>query len=50
MPDNESSSERYQRLAHECLAILPTVSSLAARATLIEMAQVWQRLANEYKE
>jgi len=46
----ESDAERYQRLARECLAMLPTVSSAPARATLLEMAQVWRRLAEESKD
>jgi hypothetical protein len=50
MPDRESSSAHYRRLAQECLAILPTVTTPGARAALIEMAQVWQRLADEHKK
>jgi hypothetical protein len=46
MPDMESPAERYRRLARECLAILPTVS-VPPRTALIEMAQVWERLAKE---
>jgi len=45
MPDNEVPAEQYRRLARECLQILPTVLDPAARATLIEIVQVWQRLA-----
>jgi hypothetical protein len=50
MLTNEPDTERYQRLAHECLAMLPTVSRPEARAALIEMTQVWQHLAEETKE
>jgi hypothetical protein len=47
MPDKESPAERYRRLARECLALLPTVSSPAARTALIEMAELWERLARQ---
>jgi hypothetical protein len=50
MLTNESDTERYQRLARECLALLPTVSRPEGRAALIQMTQVWQRLAEETKE
>jgi len=50
MLTNESDTERYQRLARECLAMLPTVSRPEGRAALIEMTQVWQQLAEETKE
>jgi hypothetical protein len=49
MLTNESDTERYQRLARECLALLPTVSRPEGRAALIEMTQVWQQLAEETK-
>jgi len=49
MLTNESDTERYQRLARECLAMLPTVSRPEGRAALIEMTQVWQQLAEETK-
>ena len=47
MPDNESPAARYRRLARECLEMARTITSCKRRATLIEMAQVWQRLADE---
>jgi hypothetical protein len=50
MLTDESDTERYQRLARERLALLPTVSRLEGRAALIQMTQVWQRLAEETKE
>jgi len=50
MPTNESDAKRYRRLARECVAMLPIVSRPEARATLIEMTHVWQRLADETKE
>jgi hypothetical protein len=50
MPTKESNAERYRRLARECLALLPAVSTPQARAVLIEMAQVWDRLSNESRD
>jgi hypothetical protein len=47
MPANELAAERYRRLAHQCLEIARTIADQDARATLIEMAQVWQRLAEQ---
>jgi len=41
---------RYRRLAQDCLETAQTIQNMEARATLIETAQVWQRLANEQKE
>ena len=36
-------AEEYRRLAQECIALALTVSTLDARASLVAMAQVWQR-------
>jgi hypothetical protein len=47
MPDEETPAERYRHLAHECLEIARTITNQNARVTLIEMAQVWQRLADQ---
>ena len=46
----ETNAEHYQRLAQECLDLLPQVLRPEARSVLIEMARAWQRLANEAKE
>jgi hypothetical protein len=45
MPADELAAARHRRLAHQCLEIARTITDENARATLIEMAQVWQRLA-----
>jgi hypothetical protein len=46
MLDRESPRARYQCLAQDCLETAQTIQNTEARAALIEMAQVWQRLAN----
>jgi hypothetical protein len=45
-----SKAEEYQRLAQECLAMARTVSTEEARANLVAMAEVWQRLADQQSE
>jgi hypothetical protein len=45
-----SKAEKYGRLAEECLAAVLTVTTEEARASLVAMAQVWQRLADEQNE
>ena len=40
-------ADQYRRLAGECLALTDSMSSEDARRSLIEMAQVWTRLAEE---
>ena len=40
-------AEEYRRLAREALATAQTVASDEARNSLIAMAQVWSRLADE---
>ena len=42
-----SREAEYRRLARECLEMARTVTTENARAALIEMVQVWQRLAEE---
>jgi len=42
-----SREAEYRRLARECQEMARTVTTENARAALIEMAQVWQRLAEE---
>jgi len=41
-------AEEYRRLAQECIALALTVSTLDA--SLVAMAQVWQRLADEQEQ
>jgi hypothetical protein len=40
-------AEAYRRLAQECLAMACTLSNAEARVSALQMAQVWQRLADE---
>lgn len=51
MVDNESSespAQRYRRLAEESLEIAYTFPEGVRRTVLVQMAQVWQRLADEH--
>jgi len=50
MPDYETPAERYRRLAQECLDVANNVPLGDHRDALIEMAQVWERLADEYRD
>jgi uncharacterized protein with PhoU and TrkA domain len=50
MLDQQSPGIRYRRLAQECLETARTVQGAEARTTLLEMAQIWQRLADQQKE
>jgi uncharacterized protein YciW len=50
MPDDVSASTRYRRLARECLEVAHTFPSGERRTVLLQMAQVWQRLADEYAD
>jgi hypothetical protein len=43
----ESRAEQYRRLARECMTLASTSVSEPGRSTLIEMARVWSRLADE---
>jgi hypothetical protein len=42
-----SRADEYRRLARECLLIARTIATERTRASLLEMAQVWLRLADE---
>jgi hypothetical protein len=48
MTDNESPAARYRRLARECIAMANTIATEQTRAALVEMAQVWARLAESH--
>jgi hypothetical protein len=48
MSDNESPPARYRRLASECLEVAYTFPNGERRTVLLQMAQVWQRLSDEY--
>jgi len=47
MSNNESRAARYRRLARECLEVAHTFPN-GERRILLQMAQVWQRLSDEY--
>ena len=49
MSDYESPSVRYRRLAAECLEVGSTFPLGDRRTVLVQMAQVWQRLADDYQ-
>ena len=40
-------SEQYRRFAQECLVLVRNTEDERARASLLHMAQVWFRLAEE---
>ncbi len=48
MRDHETPAARYRRLAAECLDIANTFPRGDQGEALLQMAQVWQRLANHY--
>jgi hypothetical protein len=50
MPDRESPSARYRRLAQECWKTAHTFPDGERRTVLLQMAQVWQRLAVDYAD
>ena len=50
MPNHEMPAERYRRLARECLAVAATMSRGEDRTTLLEMALLWHRLADNYAD
>jgi hypothetical protein len=50
MRDSQSPAERYRRLARECLKVANTFPQDEQRDALLQMAQVWQRLADQYKD
>jgi hypothetical protein len=47
MPKSETPAERYRRLAEECMTAAAGLPPGEQRDTLIQMAQVWQRLAEQ---
>jgi hypothetical protein len=48
MQDKESPFVRYRRLACECLDVANTFARADQRDVFLQMAQVWQRLADQY--
>jgi predicted nucleotidyltransferase component of viral defense system len=49
MLDQESPATRYRRLARDCLDLVSTVATEQTRVALIEMAQIWTRLAESHE-
>jgi hypothetical protein len=49
MQDKESPFVRYRRLARESLEVAKTAHG-EQRETFLQMAQVWQRLADQYTD
>ena len=47
MPDQEPVA-RYRSLADECRKFATTLSTPSARKTALEMAEEWDRLADQY--
>jgi hypothetical protein len=45
-----SRAEEYRRYARQCLEIAPTFQDEEARATLLQLAQAWLRLAESYHD
>jgi hypothetical protein len=43
-------AEEYRRLAEECLVAARAISIGSTRTTLIRMAQIWERLADEQEK
>jgi hypothetical protein len=41
-------SDQYRRFAQECLELARTARSEQSKAVLLQMAQVWNRLAEEH--
>ena len=45
-----SRGDQYRRRAQECLEIASTFRNDHSRSVLLQMAQVWQRLAEQYDD
>ena len=48
MPDDQTPAQRYLRLAKECVDAASTFPDGEQRDALLQMAQVWQRLADPH--
>ena len=44
-----SRTEQYRRLAQECRQLANMVSAEQARRTVLDMADEWERLADQYE-
>lgn len=49
MRNHETPAARYRRLAAECLDVANTFPRGDQGDALLQMAQVWQRLANQHE-
>jgi hypothetical protein len=45
-----TNRDEYRRRAQECLEIAPTFRNYQSRNILLQMAQVWLRLADDYED
>jgi hypothetical protein len=50
LPDDQTPAQRYLRLAKECIDAASTFPDGEQRNALLEMAQVWQRLADTHSD
>jgi hypothetical protein len=50
MPNHETPAKRYRRLAQEALDVAQNFPHGEHRDALLQMAQVWQRLADTYAD
>ena len=50
MSNDETPSARYRSLAQECLEAANAFPPGEDRKVLLEMAEVWQRLADQYAD
>ena len=50
MPNHVTPAERYRRLAAECLDAANNFPRGDHKGALLQMAQVWQRLAEQYDD
>jgi hypothetical protein len=50
MSDSVPPAARYRRFAWQCLEVAYTFPSGDNRAVLLQMAQVWQRLADQHED
>ena len=50
MLGGKSPAARYRRLAQQCLDVARVFQDREARITMLEMARIWQRLADQHRE
>lgn len=49
MSGHKTSAARYRRYAQQCLEMAQVVTANQARTAFVQMAQVWQRLADQHE-